>query len=617
MEATNSTTVWDATKSDSTVLVNLKGGHQSGGQVTVVGPNAQQSLQYASDSVLVPFLDSHSLGDVGAPTQAIGNKKASVEHNLGHDLPADNKGFSQQSGSSPFGRSSGSRPSSSYSNRSQQSCGSQKGMPNKEWKPKSTSITASEATEKVIIVDDVPLAADTIPHSAPMSNSVTKDELLKVDKSFNDLQLSDKQHVIIPDHLQVSESEKHGLSFGSFNASFQKTMVSTDPEGAKRSFLPVSSQLNCIDDEPHFRQGDQNSSSILQEEAESVPHQLPSAKLEECSTSAVQNSSVIPTESDQCRDDSATSGVPPPYSTFELAPHSHGNEIMVTEESKSQACMRLLSLDMLHACGLMVNNLPVRASSVSASVANPAAGVIHTSIAIPQQSVPVFRQSVGVHLPQFPVANYVPYNQYISPFLFPSPTLHPFLGNATFPQPPSTGAMYPAPGSAGVPPPVKYPLPSFKPGANTGSQASIGVPGAYGTYGSITSIYSSSTTVPSGNPAENDDIASGQFKENSIYIAGPQTEGSTLWVPAAGRDISSLQANSFYGYPPQGQQVTFAPQAGHAPFGGFYHQAHTVTGAAVHPLLQPSHTMAGALEIVGTPGGVYQQPQVQMSWGNY
>lgn len=156
------------------------------------------------------------------------------------------------------------------------------------------------------------------------------------------------------------------------------------------------------------------------------------------------------------------------------------------------------------------------ASSVSASVAIPGSGVLPTSVAIPQQSVPVFRQPLGVHIPHFP-ANYVPYNQYISPFFIPPPTLHPFISNTTFSQPPSTGAMYPAPGSAGILPPVKYSLPPFKLGPNTGSQTSIGIPGGHGIYGSSPSVYTNNTTV-----AENNDVTSSQFKENSIYIAGLQ-----------------------------------------------------------------------------------------------
>ncbi|XP_062195471.1 GBF-interacting protein 1-like [Phragmites australis] len=658
---TNSSAVGDAIKSDSTALVDMKGGLPSEGVVTVVGPNAPQSLKSASasDPVLVCSINFHNYGDVGAPRQAVGSKM-SVEHKVGHDLPADNKGSSQQSGSSSFGRS-GSRPSSSYSSRSQQSFGSQKVMPNKEWKPKPTRTTASQATENAIIPNDVPLAADTVPQSAPISNSVSKENLLKVEKSLNDLQLSDKQHVIIPDHLQVSESEKYGLSFGSFNAGFQQTLSSSDPECAKSSFLPEYDsfqELSGIDDEPQSMPRDQSSSSTAQEEAVHVPQQLPSTKLENYSPSAVENSSISSTELDQRRDDSATSRLPqstvvhtaPSYSAFGLAPQSHGDQITMIEKSESLVqkptnfatsyCIQLYQptadADELLSPSLVAeaaskygsipvlpaqtgqdqegNNSPMLASSVSASVAAPSAGVIPTSIAIPQQSVPVFRQSLGVHLPHFPT-NYVPYNQYISPFFIPPPTLHPFLGNATFLQPPSTGAMYPAPGSAGVLP-VKYSVPSFKPGANVGSQASVGVPGAYGTYGSSPSVYTNNTTVSSGNPVENVDVASSQLKEN-IYIAGHQTEGSTLWVPAPGRDISGLQANSYYGRPPRGQQVTFAPQAGHGPFGGIYHPAHTVTGAAVHPLLQPPHTMAGAVEIVGAPGSVYQQPQGQMNWANY
>lgn len=160
------------------------------------------------------------------------------------------------------------------------------------------------------------------------------------------------------------------------------------------------------------------------------------------------------------------------------------------------------------------------ASSGSAPLATPSAGVVPTSIAVPQQSVPVFRQPVGVHLPHYP-PNYIPYNQYISPFFVPPATLHPFLGNTAFPQPP-TGAMYPAPGSAAVGPPVKYSTPSFKPGANTGSQASVGIPDAYGAYCCSPSVYTNNTTVANGNPAENDAAASSQFKENSIYNAGQQ-----------------------------------------------------------------------------------------------
>ncbi|KAG2583389.1 hypothetical protein PVAP13_6KG226500 [Panicum virgatum] len=565
----SSSAAGDMIKSGPTASADLKGGVPSEDVVATLGLNAPQPLRPASpsDSAVVPSLHSYGLADVGASRQDIGSNKTSVEHKVGRDVPIDNKGSSQQSVSSLFGRSCGSRPSSSYSSHSQQSCGSQKVIPSKEWKPKPISSAASQATENVTILNDVPLAADTIPQSSATSNSVGTEQLLKVDKSFNSLQLLDKQHVIIPDHLQVSESEKYGLSFGSFNASFQQTMGSSDPECAKSS-LPkynLSHELNDSDDEPQPNQRDQNSSSPIQDEADPFLQQPPSTKIENHVPSAVEISSIGLSESDECRDDSATSEVPqstaicttPSYMTYGLASQLHGDQIAVIDKSESQvqppidystsystqsyqpandADERLfpfLAAEASHKYRNIPvhpaqtgqdhegNNSPVIASSVSASVATPSSGVLPTSVAIPQQSVPLFRQPLGVHIPQFPT-NYVPYNQYISPFFIPPPTLHPFMGNATFPPPPSTGAMYPAPGSTGILPPVKYTLPAFKPGPNTGSQASIGIPGGYGTYGSSPSVYTNNTTVSSGNPAENDDVTSSQFKENSIYIAGLQ-----------------------------------------------------------------------------------------------
>ena len=93
-----------------------------------------------------------------------------------------------------------------------------------------------------------------------------------------------------------------------------------------------------------------------------------------------------------------------------------------------------------------------------------------------------------------------------------------------------------------------------------------------------------------------------------------------MWVAASGRDISNLPTSSFYNLPPQGQHLAFSPaQAGHGTFAGIYHPAQPVTAATVHPLLQQSQTMAGAVDMVGPGGNVYQQPQhAHINWpSNY
>ena len=96
-----------------------------------------------------------------------------------------------------------------------------------------------------------------------------------------------------------------------------------------------------------------------------------------------------------------------------------------------------------------------------------------------------------------------------------------------------------------------------------------------------------------------------------------QSESLSVWIPAPGRDISTLQASSYYSIP-QGQHMTYAPtQAGHGAFSGVYHPPPTVPASSVHPLLQQSQTVAGAVEMAGPPAGVYQQPQhAQINWTN-
>jgi len=70
-----------------------------------------------------------------------------------------------------------------------------------------------------------------------------------------------------------------------------------------------------------------------------------------------------------------------------------------------------------------------------------------------------------------------------------------------------------------------------------------------------------------------------------------------------------MQATSFYNLPTQGQHMTFP--------GIYHHPTQTVAAGTVHPMLQQSQAMAGAVEMVGPPSGVYQQPQrTQINWVN-
>ncbi|XP_072969616.1 GBF-interacting protein 1-like [Typha angustifolia] len=640
----------------------------------------------ASDPVLVLSLDARS---PSAIKRAVGSQRTVGEMTFnkvvsrdmtGSELSSLIKDTSQAAGSSSHGRPSGSRPSSSYSSRSQQLSGSQKGVgPNKEWKPKSTNVAPAQASGISGTSDVVPIAAEGVTRSLSASSSMTTEETIsKVEKKLDELQFSDRQHVIIPDHLQVPESERCGLSFGSFDASFELTTGFASGPASEKSSTPSDSESSQGIDETVEEPSSsiQNASSTVQE-ADDLDHQHSSMKTSEnFSSREVEKSSNIPetAESDQLKEEAALapegpqySVVPtvPSYSTFGLMPHMLGNQFAPFETSESQTrdTSRLPNYMVQQPFDMSTNyysqfyrpttdtdgrfspfvapgasnkyngniavlpaqtgqaaqesgNSVVLSSSGAAPLATQAAGVLQSSIAIPQQPVPFFRQPAGVHISHYP-PNYIPYNQYFSPFYVPPPTLHHFLSNTAFPQQPPSGSIY-SPGAAAAANPVKYSISQYKPGANTGNPTHVGMPTGYGTYSSSPAGYTTSADATSGNTGGNDDIGASQFKENNVYIAGQQSEGSAVWIPAPGRDLSSMQASSFYGLPPQGQHVAFAPaQAGHGAFGGIYHPSQTVAAAAVHPLLQQSQTVAGAVEMVAPPAGVYQQPQRgQINWTN-
>ncbi|RWW66525.1 hypothetical protein BHE74_00026098 [Ensete ventricosum] len=431
-----------------------------------------------SDPVLAPSLDAHNPAELENIKQVTGIQHSVVETDTSHAGSQHISGFNSsymsgkcssmsspymhgkvpmkphESGSnelseksqvapSSFSTATGSRPSSTYSNRSQQLSGLQKGrpfklvnlhssfysapVPNKEWKPKSTPVIASQASE-MIETPDVSVAAEAVAESLPAPCSVASEvTTLKLEKQLEELKLSDRKHVIIPNHLQVSESERHGLSFGSFDPNFELNMGFANGPAKDMIDTPVS-----------------DSSQETEETTEQ-----PSLRSETLSTNAAMLS---------------TAGTTP--------------------------------------------------------LATQAAATMQGSVAIPQQPVPVFRQPAGLHISHYP-PNYIPYNQYFSPFYVPPPTLHHFLSSPAFPQQPPTGSMFPSPGSANPATPVKYSLPQYKPGANIGNSTIVGMPAGYGMYNSTPAGYTPDAAT-SGNSTANDDLGSSQFKENNLCIPGQQ-----------------------------------------------------------------------------------------------
>ncbi|CAL9191185.1 unnamed protein product [Musa hybrid cultivar] len=571
-----------------------------------------------------------------------------------------------------------SRQSSTYNNRPHLS-GSQKApVPNKEWKPKSVQVNPAQASE-MTDTSDILVMAEAVSQSLPASCSVTSEETtMKLEKKLDELKLSDRQHVIIPNHLQVPESGRHGLSFGSFDENFELNMVFANGPTRDKIDTPPSQSSQEVKETSEQPSLSIHMATSAGQEAEFMGHpQSPELVLDSYPTKEASDSASISTavENDQCKQEASLAPdgsqnlvvqSAPSYPSLGLDTQVLGSQFAPFESSEPQACdtSRLPNFLVQQSYGPSTSYYtpfyrpiadadgrisPLLASSASSRyngnttvlpartvqasqentnsvvlpmvgstpLATQAAAPMQGSVAIPQQPVPIFRQPPGLHISHYP-PNYIQYSQYFSPFYVPPPTLHHFLSGAAFPQQPPTGNIYPTPGAASPVAAVKYTLPQYKPGANTGNSTIVGLQSVYGTYNATPAGYASGPAASSGNSTSNEDLGSSQFKENNVYIPGQQqSEGSAVWIPAPGRDISALQASSFYNIPSQGQHMTFAPtQAGHGAFSGVYPPTPTVS-APVHPLLQQSQTVAGAVEMLGPSGGVYQQPQrAQMNWTN-
>lgn len=578
---------------------------------------------------------------------------------------------SQPSPSLTHAGSSVNRPSSNYNTRLQQVIGPQKVGPGMEWKPKSTNPNLVQSSGAAVTSEIPSVSAESGTQTQPVSGDLDSEEANpKPQKKLEGLHSRARRHVIIPNHIHVPEAERTGLNFGSFTTGFGVSLIDAyDPESDKTS-TPQSETSQGIEEtvEEHSS-SNQNVLATAEEgdypdHPESPPHvseNISSGEGDISSSSAPEYDSkqeiALPPGGHQY----STVHTSPNYS-FGFVPPILGSQLAPFESSESQArdVTRLPSfvvqpqfdpatyyaqfyrsgsdsdgrISPFQSPGVVpkyngnvavlspqtsqspqeAGNSLVLSTAGATPLVTQSAGVMQSSIAVTQQPVPVFRQP-GVHIPHYP-PNYIPYGHYFSPFYVPPPAIHQFLANGAFPHQPQAGGVYPAPPNAAAAG-VKYSLPQYKPGTNTGNSAHMGMPGGYGPYGSSPAGYNPSSAAAAGNSTANEEIAASQFKENSVYITGQQSEGSAVWIAAPGRDISGLPASSFYNLPPQSQHVAFTPtQGGHGPIAGIYHPAQAVT-ATVHPLLQQSQTMAGAVDMVGPTGSVYQQPQhAQINWPN-
>ncbi|XP_059662854.1 GBF-interacting protein 1-like isoform X2 [Cornus florida] len=539
-------------------------------------------------------------------------------------------------------------------------------LPSKEWKAKPTNPNLAQGSGTAGS-SEVPNKVEANTRSGPVFSALdsmeatSKLQRRKLDK----LHISDVQHVIFPSHIHVPEVENFGFCFGSFDTSFGFSTSSDNDRESDKSATTPSEISARIEETVEQSSSNQNALATAEEgdftnhpqSPTHVPENFSSSEGDVLSTAvppeytdSKQETTLLPVSS-QCSTIHTASnynfGFMPPMLSSQLAPFessesqprdvSHLPSFVVPQPLDPTCYAQFYRfgadsdgrVSPFYSPGVAakyngsVTVLSPQTSqppqeggnSVVLSTAGPtplvtqAAVVMQNSIALTQQPLPLFRLPTGVHIPYYP-QNFIPYGHYISPFYVPPPAVHQILSNGAFPQQPQAGSVYPPPPAATA----KFSLPQYKPGTNAGNATHIVLPGSHGPYGSSPAGYSPSLAVTNGNSAVNEDLASSQLKESNVYITAQQTEGSAVWITPPGRDISALQAGSFYNIHPG--QVTFNPmQASHGTFPGFYQPAQAVTPASVHPLLQVSQTVAGAVDMVGPTAGVFQQLQhAQINW---
>ncbi|OIW02505.1 hypothetical protein TanjilG_12819 [Lupinus angustifolius] len=654
-------------------------------------PASSSAVNFSSsDPILVPSNDLRNAGSVGAIKREVGNllelnAVRSAENKL---TPASESGSSSVQGKIQYksqvvaknnhtempsssavthGSSTASRPSSNYGSRSQQSIGAQKGS-NKEWKPKQTS-TINQGSE--------PASASASSASAEVSGQLqsassaldSQENSSKLQRKLEDLNLNQRQHVILPNHIFVPDSEKNKFSFGSLGVTFGVNSSYVNGPESEKSSMPISETSQSIEETVEEQASSSQNTAVTSEMGDHPDHpQSPANVPENLSSSEVDGSSSAIQEYNESKQDTAFPYEGHQYSEVHTSPNYSygyvppilGNQATPFDSSETQTrdISRLPSFvvhqpfdpasyyapfyrsgtdsdgrispfspaakyhDNVTLLAAPNSQSPQEGGLLSTAGPTPlvtqAAGLMQSSIAVTQQPVPVFRTPSGVHISHY-APNYIHYGHYFPPFYVPPPAMHQFMGNGAFPQQPQTSTVYPPPAVVAAPG-MKYPLPQFKPGTNAANPTHLVMASTYGAYGSPPAGYNHSSASPAGNSTSNEDLGSSQFKENNVYISGQQNEGSPVWVTAPGQDISSLPTTSYYNIPPQAQHASFNPaQAGHGTFASIYHPPQAVTAATVHPLLHQSQTMAGSVEMVGPGGNIYQQPQhAQINWsGSY
>lgn len=404
------------------------------------------------------------------------------------------------------------------------------------------------------------------------------------------------QHVIFPDHIHVPDTVKAGLTFGSLDISYDQTEQVLD---------------GCV--------GDLKTQLL----PETIPEKEDSAKEnflsnEELSLAAQEGDVLVHSESP--RHDVIPEVLPLGENVSNEAAVKYDQPTTQDENLLLQGAQNSIPLDStfsLPSIQVMLSGELHQSEGPETQVSETATSPLPEEQAVDVTSTNT-QSSFQVSPPPFPFyahgtafpPNYFPY-PYFHPFYMAS-GMHQFLGPTGFTQLPSTANMYlpsAVPGVKLETATTTTPTPQGKPVMNTVKPTSFVVPAGYSFTTNIPVV-----TSGSNNEGTADDytVSSESSKDSSIYTTMPQADRPIVYLPAPGRDMPT-----FHGHHPfyNGQQIVFAPQAGHGLFPGIYPAMQAANASTTIQQQQQQQfsryppSMAGNGETTGVlPSPSYQMP---------
>ncbi|XP_068660739.1 GBF-interacting protein 1-like isoform X2 [Aristolochia californica] len=619
----------------------------SASSLTFVSSNSAVGLYSKStDPVHVPSPDSRSSGKVGTIKRefgAVGVHRQFVQNSVAHSsqnnpLPVPSFGKDGLGSTESPGQFSSSRTKSGHlsqvslvqsvvpgtstnrfflSNQQnnkphQQAVGHQKApQPNMEWKPKSS--------KKLVLNGPGVIGKPLVPTSSSADNtSATLGETSNLPAKLLQVKVSEKQPVVIPQHLRVAEADRSRLTFGSFEAGFDSTKGSSsglqgftnlgeskdEPAASTSLSNPVASSEDITVRDEIDILNDQIGTSRSQSPSEGSEHSLPDRR-ESSSSQSLDNYGLVRSES-------------PPYGPTDSQQENDPDTIPSFPGYDSQSgydvpFFRPAMDESLRGHGLAS---PQALSSHSAISGPP------TTVAMVQQQQPVAQLYPQVHISPFP--NFMPYRQILSPVYVPPMAVPSYSSNPAYTHPSNGNSYVIMPGGSShlTTGNLKYSPSQYKPVPAAGHTG-------YGNYNN-TSGYAMSTPGSVGGSTGIEDVSQVKYKEGNLFVPNPLAETSEMWIQTP-RELPGMQTAPYYNMSGQAPHATYVPshaaaasynaaptQPGHVPFSGLYHPSQQATMTNPHHLVhQQLPAMAGNVGVSG-PGpqlGAYQQPQLgHLNW---